>query len=166
MAVDQGEIAETMRRLVNDGEFFRSGQWESTSDILDISGVSDSEAAALKARLGGQKFSTCLTPEEVTQPDADFFSGSQSDCTYSRFVMGEGRIEAAMRCVTGTIVQDNQLTGTYDPERYDFTLTSTGAGPAGETMTLAISARRVGDCATLGPARPEPTGETGNDIED
>lgn len=154
-----------MRRLANNGEFFRAGQWESTSRILDISGVSESEAADLKSRIGGQKFSTCLTQEEVEQPDADFFSGQQSDCSYSRFAMADGTIEAEMRCVTGAIVQDNILTGTYEPERYDFTLTSVGDGPTGETMTLAVSAKRVGDCARLGPARPA-TGETTNETDD
>lgn len=163
LPVSHDDIAETMRRLANNGEFFRAGQWESTSRILEISGLPESEAADLKSRIGGQKFSTCLTQEEVEQPDADFFSGNQSDCSYSRFAMADGKIEATMRCVTGNIVQDNTLTGTYAPERYDFTLTSVGEGPTGETMTLAVSAQRVGDCARLGPARPAPSGETDDD---
>lgn len=151
--VSHDEIAESMRRLANEGEFFQSGQWQSTSEILQLDGASESEAAELKSKVGRQTFSTCLSEEEVSQPEADFFTGAASDCVYSRFVMGEGRIEAAMRCVTGTIVQDNILSGTYAPDRYDFTLTSTGAPPDGERMVMTISARRVGDCARLGPPR-------------
>ncbi|MBW0144239.1 DUF3617 domain-containing protein [Sphingomicrobium clamense] len=165
--VSHDEVAETMRRLANEGEFFRAGQWESTSRILNISNISESEAAELKARIGAQKFSTCLTQEEVTEPDADFFSGAQSDCAYAGFRMADGEIEASMRCVTGDIVQDNELTGTYASDRYDFTLTSKGVGPEGATMVMDISARRVGDCTKLGSARPdEPSGENDNETDD
>ena len=148
-----------MRRLANGGEFFKAGEWRSTSEILHLDGASESEAAELKAKVGRQTFSTCLTEEEVREPEADFFTGAASDCVYSRFAMGEGRIEAEMRCVTGTIVQDNKLSGTYAPDHYDFTLESTGAPPDGARMVMAISARRVGDCARLGP--PRPTTSTG-----
>lgn len=158
--VSHDEIAEKMRRLANDGEFFRSGQWQSTSEILQLDGTSESEAAELKNKVGRQTFSTCLSEEEVSQPEADFFTGAESDCVYSRFAMGEGRIEAEMRCVTGLFVQDNILSGTYAPDQYDFTLTSIGAPPDGATMVMAISARRVGDCARLAPAKPsDSTGE-------
>lgn len=160
-AIDHDEIAQTMRRLANAGEFFQAGQWESTSQILQLDGIGESEAAELKKRIGRQTFSTCLAPEDVSEPDIDFFTGEASDCVYSQFAMADGEIEARMRCVTGQIVQDNHLIGTYAPDRYDFTLTSVGDGkqaPA-QTMVMAIAARRVGDCATLTRARKASTGE-------
>lgn len=170
--VSHDDIAEQMRRLANEGSFFQAGQWESTSEILHLDGLRPSEAAALKAEVGRQTFSTCLSTEEVTEPDADFFTGNASDCVYSRFRMGDGKIEAKMRCVTGNIVQDNELVGNYARDRYDFTLTSVGqpprgsrdpedrTGTEGSKMVMGITARRVGDCARLGRPRPaESTGE-------
>lgn len=160
-------IEEQMRKLANVGEFFRAGQWESRSDLLDLGGVTEADADAVKRRIGGQTFSTCLTSQEVTEPQADFFTGAASDCTYTRFSMDDGRIEAAMRCVTGAIVQETNLKGSYTPERYDIELTSVGEAPAAMRMTMAIAARRVGDCAILGPAGPAPTNSTGeNDDEE
>lgn len=164
--ISHDDVAEQMRRLANEGEFFQAGQWESTSEILHLDGVRASEAAALKAEIGSQTFSTCLTAQEVTQPDADFFTGDASDCVYSRFSMAGGQIEAKMRCVTGNIIQDNELEGSYARDRYDFTLTSVGQPPEGRTapegskMVMNITAHRVGDCATLGQPRPaDSTGE-------
>ena len=71
-----------------------------------------------------------------------------------------------MRCVTGQIVQNSELVGTYGPEQYDFTLTTTGDGENAETMVMAIAAKRVGDCTRLGAARPAPTGEEKNETDD
>ena len=52
------------------------------------------------AKNGSHEFTTCLTEEDVKQPKGKFFTGNEQ-CRYDHFTMGDGQIDAAMRCPSG-----------------------------------------------------------------
>ena len=64
--------------------------------------------------------------------------------------MGDGKIDAKMRCDQGETVQTMEMAGTYSPEAYTMTVSSIregGPGPGGEArMKMRMDAKRVGTC--------------------
>jgi len=95
-----------------------------------------------------QTFASCLTPEEAAKPKADFFQGKDSGCTYEKFSMGDGKVDAVMTCGRGGSSQKMTMMGTYGEQSYDMKVTADGEAGPGMPMSMAmsISSRRVGDC--------------------
>lgn len=129
----------------------RPGRWESTLKIerMDMPNLPAEARAAMSQRMGeAQKFATCLTPEDVAKPDASFFQGAESGCTYERFTMANGAIDASMICDHAGRTQKTTMTGTYGADSYAIKVASTGEAQPGMPMevSMSIASRRVGDC--------------------
>ena len=133
----------------------RPGQWESKEAIeeMEIPGMPASMQEQMKSTFAQHQpasFTSCLTPEEAKKPKADFFAGKDNNCRYDHFKMGDGKIDAKMRCDAGQAVQTMEMAGTYSPESYTMTITSVRSGepgPGGEVrMKMRMDAKRVGDC--------------------
>ena len=149
------DVAAKVRQATGDGQFIRAGQWKSTSAIEEMSvpGMSAEESARMKqvmAKAGSHEFTTCLTEEDVKQPQGKFFTGNKQ-CRYDHFTMSRGKIDAAMRCESdagGTQVMT--MAGTYSPDSYQMRMEmkgEAGAGsPGGMTMRMRVSSKRVGSC--------------------
>ena len=142
-------------REASGGQFIRAGEWKSTSAIEEMSvpGMSAEEGARMKevmAKAGSHEFTTCLTEEDVKQPEGKFFTGNDQ-CRYDHFTMSRGKIDAAMRCQSpqgGTQVMT--MAGTYSPDSYQMRMEMKGAAAPGAaggmTMRMRISSKRVGEC--------------------
>lgn len=151
-----GEKPSDVARKVDDAigkdRFVDPGKWRSTVAIDDmvIPGMPADMAGQMKARMGeGRAYETCLTEAEAKRPKEDFFAGADKSCRYDRFEMGNGKIAASMRCETEGAVQTMQMDGRYSPSHYEMKMVSsaTGQGPqAGMTMTMRITADRIGEC--------------------
>ncbi|WP_265569860.1 DUF3617 domain-containing protein [Sphingomicrobium nitratireducens] len=144
------QVAKEMRDAAATGSFFRAGQWESTVEIkaMEIDGVAQGMDNSIRDAMGQQTFSVCLTEEDVKQPDEDFFTGADSDCTYENFSLKGGKMNAKMRCTSGGAIQDMTMSGTYDADNYAIDVSTLASGtPGGMSMDMAIRAKRVGDCA-------------------
>jgi hypothetical protein len=152
------EVGEAVARSgIAGGDAFqvRPGQWESKVAIeeMEIPGMPASMQEQMKSTFAQHQpasFTSCLTPEEAKKPKADFFAGKDNNCRYDHFRMGDGKIDAKMRCDAGEAVQAMEMAGTYSPDSYTMTITSvrTGEpGPGGEVrMKMRMDAKRVGDC--------------------
>lgn len=152
------EVAEAVREsgLAGDDDFqVRPGKWESKVAMLeiDIPGMPPEVADRMKAMMAQNQpaaFTSCLTPEEARRPKEDFFAGKDNKCRYDRFQMGDGKIDAKMRCDSGEMVQTMAMAGTYSPDAYTMTVTTNrqgGPGPDGQArMTMRMDAKRVGEC--------------------
>jgi hypothetical protein len=143
------EVSEKVREATGDHGFIQPGKWQSTVTIdqLDMPGMPPQVISQMKAMVAQTHASeTCLTPEEVKQPKAHFFSGNEN-CRYDHFTMGKGKIDAVMRCEQGGSAQVMQMTGTYSPDSYRMKMQTTG-GAAGKSMTMrmSVNAKRVGAC--------------------
>lgn len=127
------------------------GQWQSTMKIekLDIPNLPAEAKAAMQQQMGAaQSFSSCLTPEQAAKPSAEFFQGKQSGCTYEKFAMEGGKIDAVMTCANGGQNQKMTMTGVYGAEAYDIRISADGEMQPGMpmSMTMAISSKRTGEC--------------------
>ena len=151
------EVAEAVREsgVAGDNGFqVRPGKWESKVELLEIEipGMPVEMRETMKntfAQHQQRAFASCLTPEQAKRPKEDFFAGNDQ-CRYDHFKMGDGRIDAKMRCDAGEGVQVMEMAGTYSPESYTMTMTTLregGAGPGGEArMKMRVDSRRVGEC--------------------
>lgn len=149
------EVAAKVRQATGGARFIRAGEWKSTGTIeeMTIPGMSEAESARMKqtmAKSGIHEFSTCLTEEDVKQPEGKFFTGNDQ-CRYDHFTMSGGKIDAAMRCAApGGGTQVMTMKGDYSPESYNMRMemkTSAAPGTAGAmTMRMRVDSRRVGAC--------------------
>ena len=127
------------------------GRWESTMKIekMEMPGLPPAAKDAMsKQNAAGQTFTSCLTPEEVNQPNAKFFQGNDSGCQYEKFLMADGKVDAVMTCDRNGQKQKMTMSGTYGETAYEMKVTSTGETQPDMPMTMAMSiaSRRVGDC--------------------
>ena len=149
------EVAAEVRKATGGARFIRAGEWKSTGTIeeMSIPGMSAAESARMKdamAKSGIHEFSTCLTEEDVKQPEGKFFTGNEQ-CRYDHFTMSGGKIDAAMRCESpGGGTQVMTMAGTYSPDSYQMRMemkTAGGPGAAGAmTMRMRVDSKRVGAC--------------------
>lgn len=143
------EVSQKVREVSNDEGLIRPGKWQSTVTIdqMDMPGVPPQVATQMKKMIAQAHTSdTCLTPQEVKQPKATFFSGNDQ-CRYDHFTMGNGKIDAEMHCDQGGTTQVMQMNGTYSPNSYQMQMKAKG-GRGGEAMTMQMSvdAKRIGEC--------------------
>ena len=148
------EVAEKVRAAGGEG-FVKPGEWQShvTIESFDIPGMPPEGVKQMRAAIAQnrqQDFTTCLTEEDAKQPRGKFFTGNDQ-CRYDHFTMGNGKIDAAMRCPSGQgMTQVMTMKGTYSPTSYDMRMTMKGegmSGPAsGMTMQMRVDSKRIGEC--------------------
>lgn len=148
------DVARQVREASADEQFIRPGKWVSQVRFEEMTapGVPENVAREMNQMLQqSQTFESCLTEEQAKRPREDFFTGSDSQCRYENFTMGDGRIDATMRCSQGDATQVTQMTGSYAPDSYQLQMASTVEGVAGASagdmsLKMRIDAKRVGEC--------------------
>jgi Protein of unknown function (DUF3617) len=146
-----GEVAEKVAEVQAGGQFISPGRWESTMTIreMTVPGLPPEMAERMKAHMGQAKsFISCLTPEEVKQPEEGFFGGANSGCRYERFSMADGKIDGVMKCSGQGMERTMAMSGNYSPDTYNMAVSSEGKGqgPAAMTMKMTLEAKRTGAC--------------------
>jgi hypothetical protein len=151
------EVAQKVREAGADSMFVNPGKWQSkvTIEQFEVPGMPPQMAQRMKetmAKFQERSFETCLTKEDAKRPKEDFFTGKNSACRYDHFTMGDGKIDALMRCGGGEggAVQVMSMTGTYSPEAYAMRMAMTREGgpkpSAGTTMKMRVESHRIGEC--------------------
>lgn len=126
----------------------RAGQWEMTTQVVSMNipnmpqGMSPPTPPPTTVR-------SCLTQEQVAQPNADFLTGSGDNggCRSENMSMTGGRIQGAVVCNAQGAEMRATLNGTFAAESYDLTQQVQTSGQ-GQSMQMEVrtSGRRVGDC--------------------
>lgn len=152
--ISSDEVEAQLGDAIATGSYMQAGQWESRITIEEarMPGMSEDMTAMMQEMTGDRTYATCLTEEQVRQPDERFFTGEENDCSYERFTLKDGRIDAAMTCRAQGMTQDMELTGEYGATSYDMTVRATSPDEGGMEMVMNISAERVGDCNERTPA--------------
>jgi hypothetical protein len=149
------EVAKKVRESGGEASFIRAGLWQSkvTIEKFEMPGMPPEMVQRMKTMMAQNQeheFESCLTPEDVKQPKEDFFAGNNNECRYDHFTMGNGKIDAAMRCGTTEGTNVMQMAGTYSPESYQMQTSmkmEDGRAPEGSmAMTMRIEAQRTGEC--------------------
>ena len=147
------EVAEKVADAGGSDSFVRPGKWQSRVQIeeFELPGAPPEAKEAMR-RLHDrvQVQESCLTPENAKRPKEDFFAGENKNCRYDRFTMGDGKIDAVMKCTGGGMAQTMAMEGSYSPEAYQMRMSmkadAGGGPPGGMTMTMRVDARRIGEC--------------------
>ena len=165
------DVAAKVRAASGNEGFVRPGKWRSnvTIEAFEVPGMPPEAVKRMKtvvAQNQQQGFTTCLTPEDVKKPKGEFFSGNQQ-CRYDHFTMGDGKIDAAMRCPSGEgMTQVMTMKGTYSPEQYTMRMTMKGEGVSkpvsGMNMQMRVDSKRIGECSATTEAETAPPAKTGN----
>lgn len=147
------EVAEQVAGAAGSDSFVRPGKWQSRVRIekFELPGAPPEASAAMRSmHERAQVHESCLTPEQARRPKEDFFADANKSCRYDHFTMGDGKIDAVMKCGGDGMVQTMAMQGTYAPESYRMRMSikaDAGAGPpGGMTMIMAVEAKRVGEC--------------------
>ena len=145
------EVENELGGAMSRGEFFEAGEWETRVEItdLDAPGLSDEARAVTIEEFSENRFRTCLSPEDVKRPDARFFTGEGSDCTYERFSLADGKLDSSMTCRVEGVAQKITLAGDYGPRAFALDMRANTLGDEGFSTTMNVSARRIGDCADV-----------------
>lgn len=151
------EVAAEVRKAGAGESFVRPGLWESkiTIEQLDMPGMPPDTAGKMKEMMAQNQpksHRNCLTPEDVKQPKEDFFAGQNKGCRYDRFTMGDGKIDAVMRCDGEQATQVMEMAGTYSPDAYQMQMSNkieaAAKGAEGSmAMRMRIDSKRIGECS-------------------
>ena len=144
------EVAEAVSEARSEMKF-KPGRWESNVTLVSMEapGMPAEVAQAMQGTLGKQsRYATCLTKEEAEKPAADFFARDAKDCTYDHFTLGDGKINAKMRCGGEGRGVAMVMNGAYDDDSYDMAMETRveGGGGGPMTMKMKIAASYVGAC--------------------
>lgn len=131
------------------GVTMEPGEWETTVQVVRMS-MPNLPAGASAPTPPTTTLRNCLTPEQVSQPNAGFLTGNQdSGCTYENMAMRGGRIQGSVQCETGAGTMRSTFEGQFTPTSYELTqrMQMTGEGAAGGMdVESRITGRRIGDC--------------------
>ena len=148
------EVAQKVRDAGGGQSFVEPGKWATKVSLLDVDipGMPAQMAGQIKqsmAKMQEHSFESCLTEADVKRPKEDFFAGNNKDCRYDHFTMGNGKIDAALRCEgksQGAMTM--AIKGTYSPDSYEATMAMEVAGgrEGGMKMRSHSESHRVGQC--------------------
>jgi hypothetical protein len=137
------------------------GEWELTNEITNIT-LADQGTAAVPMKVGMRTTTkSCITPEQVEQPQPTIFASSKDTCTYKNFYMSRGRLVASMSCKQPGLDGEMLMTveGDYTNTSMDVTveMATSLVGPGDVKVNSKISGRRLGECpAATEEATAEP----------
>ena len=134
------------------------GEWELTTEITNMT-LADQGSGALPMKVGMKTTTkSCITPEQVEQPQPTLFSSSKDTCAYKNFYMSRGRLVASMSCQQPGI--DGQMLMTVDGKYSDSSMdvsvemAMSRSGPGDVKVNSKLSGRRLGECpADTGAAK-------------
>ncbi|WP_186729038.1 DUF3617 domain-containing protein [Sphingomonas panacisoli] len=150
----EAEVKAKVAAATGGADMISPGRWEGTMTISDMKmpKLPADQQAKLASRIGGkQPIVSCVTEEEVKAKRA-FFTGDKSgdkSCTYSRFTMGGGKIDAAMTCKNEGGNMNATMTGTFSSDAYHMEMasnTDSSSPYAAMSMKMTVDAKRTGAC--------------------
>ncbi|MDG2534698.1 DUF3617 domain-containing protein [Sphingomonas sp. HITSZ_GF] len=129
------------------------GQWENSFQLvaLETGGVPEPIASQMKAELGKppKTETSCRKAEDVKPIDVSKLSPMQRGCTFPKYKVVGGKIDAVMECDTPMGKSHMTITGSQTKTSYDLTMSQSQTVP-GQTkqtsMTVRITGKRLGEC--------------------
>lgn len=150
----EAEVKAKVAEATGGADMMSPGRWEGTMTISDMKmpKLPPEMQSKMAAEMGKPRpFVSCITEEDVKAKRA-FFTGDKGDdksCTYSRFTMGGGKLDAAMTCKNEGGDMNAQMTGTFSPDSYHMEMASnTDSKSAYSTMSMkmTVDGKRTGAC--------------------
>lgn len=121
-----------------------------TVESVDIPGAPP-QMAGMMTNMMSRQTTYCLTEEDVEEGYRAITRNSQADggedCTYDRFSMEDGALDAQMTCRVDGRTMTMTMEGTGTPTSSDITMTMNGdmgVGPG--SIRMRVLHRRIGPC--------------------
>lgn len=146
-------------KAAQDAVKMQPGQWQTQIKFVsvDIPGMPKAQADMMTqqmAKMSETTAETCVTAEMVSKPPSEMFGGKAGNgCTYEKFELAGGKVDAVMTCKPQTGGEMKATTtGTMSSTSYQLTSETTMSGmtgmPGGGNMTskTEITGKRIGDC--------------------
>lgn len=128
-----------------------AGQYRASIEVLevDIPGAPPQVAEMMKSSMSSTTSEFCLTEEQAARGFEEMAQQGQEDCTYDKFEVDGGSIDAAMTCKQAGNEVKMTVVGTGGRTSSEMTMTMTGdfAGMGEGTMKMKTSQERIGDCS-------------------
>lgn len=165
-ACGQGEVdlknasVEDVTKAAANAQTLTPGQWSMTAKVVsvDLPGM-PGQAAAMKdqmtkALIGRQTVSeNCVTPEQAKKPPAAMLAGGDAgDCTFDKYAMAGGKMDATLSCKQPTGGEMKMsMVGPFGGDSFalDTTMQIAAPGMPGDTpMTIKtmMTGKRNGEC--------------------
>ena len=100
--------------------------------------------------MGGMKTNVeyCLTPEDAEGGFEDLMQeGQDGDCSYEKFELSGGELDAVLICKTGAGDMRMTMAGDVSPTSSDLDMTMSGSmGGMNVDMIMNTKQERIGDC--------------------
>ena len=130
------------------------GQYRVSMEVLeiDIPGAPPQAAAMMRDMMGSQTHEYCLRPEDVEKGFEESVRQSQKDsnCTFSKFDVDGGTIDAKMSCSgegQGTMTMTLQGEGTPTRSVMEMSMQGNMTGMGDSTIRMKATHERIGDCS-------------------
>ncbi len=128
------------------------GQYRAVVELIsvDIPGAPPQVVDMMKQSMAQQTTEYCLTPEEAERGFEEMARQSnEGNCTFDRFDVDGGSIDAAMTCNQDGQNMSMTMQGTGTSTSSDMTMTMNGdiPGMGSMAMTMNVEHERIGDCA-------------------
>ena len=148
-AVNVEGAAEELSRIE-----IRPGQYESSAKLVnfEVPGLPEQFAEQVREELAkslSQGNSFCVTSEEASQgPERMLQEMAESDCTFNRFDVSGGDVNADMQCTPSDGSPARvQMTGNIGAQGSTMRMETAQETPNGTVnLTVDLESRRVGDC--------------------
>lgn len=143
-----------MKAEVAEATKFMAGQWDTTVEVTEAS-MPGMPPEMLKQMTSQKRtISHCMTKEEAEKSAEEMFK-KQGDgtCSYQRFSMAGGKIDAMLTCSGGDKGGKSEIamSGTYTADSYqtatEMKITNAQMPGGAMTMKAKSSGKRTGDCA-------------------
>ena len=127
-----------------------TGQYRASIKLLSLD-MPDAppQVADMMGSMLSRDFDYCLTPEDVAEGYQSVMNrAQQGDCSYERFDVSGGSIDAAMTCDVEGREMAVVMQGTGSPTSSEITMTMTGdMGMGPGSMSMQIVQQRLGACS-------------------
>lgn len=154
-AADSGEeisLNEVQEKIASEQIKPQAGQYRSSAKLvsIDIPGAPPQLAEMMGKAMEAQTSEYCLTQEQVDKGFEEMAKESQQgDCSFQKFDMEGGNIDAVMTCKAQNDAQMQvAMTGKGTETSMDMTMTLEGEAPQVGKMKMVMQSKqeRIGDC--------------------
>lgn len=129
------------------------GEWENTVQLVtsEMPGAPEMLRKQMEAEMKKppEAKKECKRAEDVKAIDFTKLAPAAQGCTFPKYVVADGRIDANMVCKGPFGPVRMTIGGTQTPTSYDITMTQQQAMPgqsAESKMTIRATGKRLGDC--------------------
>ncbi len=127
------------------GTGIQPGEWEmtSTTKAVEMPNAPPQVAQMMAGR--STSIRHCITPQDALNGGREMMKANKS-CTFSRYEMSAGKLEAEMTCSQGGGTMTAVTSGTYTATTMASTSHMVVNAPAPMTITTSMTGKRVGSC--------------------